>query len=984
MLRISFILACFFIYANLFAQSAVSGGEYPFVHYSPKDGLISNQVQNIYQDSQGRLYFSAKNGLSVYDGVRFTNYTTKNGLNYDIVNCVMEMGKDSVWVVTNSNAINCLVNDKMKTLKIKGLDFAINDLCRDEKGNLYAVSNKGLYIFTKDNFISLPLFNTKGEDVNAFTSLLIDDGNYLLIQRDPALSGEKEHFLYLYNKTSRKITAELSGIHSISKAPDGRIWASTEKNIMALDTDALLHDKLLLKPLPTPFNEVRDFGNFFIAFDSRNNCWAGDQTSILMKIKPDGSVTSFTSSSGLSMFFINYIFCDREGITWIATNDAGVDKLVNSNFSIISKPYNLPPPYNIAYNQNKNSLLIYSINKKEAAVIDNGKQTILKIENAAEVSQLVETPYGYYGIGENAIFKFRQQSNTLFAEPILKDSLKNVYSCCLVDANGNLIVCGTYNVSAVVNGNKIFTQKINYYADNPATDSKGNIWVVTRAGDLTMYHPAPGQPLNYLEQTAYFKKELSGFSPRSIAIDKNDNIWIGTRINGLQVFRFQNNQLKKIFALTNASGLSDNFISHLSCDADNTIWASTPLGLDKIAVKNNVPSVENITIQNNIYQTVFKTVFDKENTTWGILSNGILKITRQQEQSTSYKPSLLITMVKAGKDTLFEKNGADLNYKQNNLSFNFAATSYWGEKQTLYSFRLLGGSNNQWSEPSGNTAVSFIDLPPGKYNLEVKAIFPAGRYPEQTTSYQFFINPAWWQTVWFRGIAVLLIIGLLIVGFRFYFRRKLEKEKAVLEKQQAIEKERTRIATDMHDDLGAGLSRIKYLSQSLLNKQSEEVMKPELEKITAFSDEMSEKMGEIIWALNEKNDTLADLIAYTRSYAAEYLASHGIQCDADTPMNLPGTFIPGEMRRNIFLSVKECLHNIVKHAGATKVSLSINLNHNMQIVIHDNGKGIDLKTQRLFSNGIQNIENRMRKINGKVSFTNENGTKMYMTIPVIL
>ena len=147
---------------------------------------------------------------------------------------------------------------------------------------------------------------------------------------------------------------------------------------------------------------------------------------------------------------------------------------------------------------------------------------------------------------------------------------------------------------------------------------------------------------------------------------------------------------------------------------------------------------------------------------------------------------------------------------------------------------------------------------------------------------------------------------------------------------------------------------------------------------------MSEKMGEIIWALNEKNDTLADLIAYTRSYAAEYLGSHHIECEAITPMNLPVSFITGEMRRNIFLSVKECLHNVVKHAGATKVHFHIQLNHNMQIVIHDNGKGIDWNSQRPFSNGIQNIEKRMKEINGKVGYSNEHGTKVSLTIPVAL
>jgi len=221
---------------------------------------------------------------------------------------------------------------------------------------------------------------------------------------------------------------------------------------------------------------------------------------------------------------------------------------------------------------------------------------------------------------------------------------------------------------------------------------------------------------------------------------------------------------------------------------------------------------------------------------------------------------------------------------------------------------------------------------------------------------------------------------------RWYFTHKIRKQKIEFERQQLIEKERTRIATDMHDDLGAGLSRIRFLSQSILNKKisDDEAIRTELKKITSFSDEMSEKMGEIVWALNEKNDTLADLIAYTRSYAVEYLANHNIECEANTPMHLPGTFITGEMRRNIFLSVKECLHNIVKHAGATKVCFSVELEKMIKIIIHDNGRGIDWNNRRAFSNGLENISRRMKEINGDVKILNEQGAKVLLTIPFVL
>ena len=142
--------ACFFICVNLFSQ------QYPFVHYSPKDGLISNSIRNIYQDSRGRLYFTSVNGLSVYDGSRFINYTSKNGLGFDIVNWVMEMGDDSVWIVTSSEKINCLVHGQLKTVALKNPVPVINNLCRDDKEVLYTATDQGLYYFDKGGFIKLP------------------------------------------------------------------------------------------------------------------------------------------------------------------------------------------------------------------------------------------------------------------------------------------------------------------------------------------------------------------------------------------------------------------------------------------------------------------------------------------------------------------------------------------------------------------------------------------------------------------------------------------------------------------------------------------------------------------------------------------------------------------------------------------------------------------------------------------------------------
>jgi signal transduction histidine kinase len=400
-----------------------------------------------------------------------------------------------------------------------------------------------------------------------------------------------------------------------------------------------------------------------------------------------------------------------------------------------------------------------------------------------------------------------------------------------------------------------------------------------------------------------------------------------------------------------------------------------------VTIKNGVPVVENITKQNNIYQSVFTIVSDKDNNVWGLVSNGVIKITPEKKEISNYSPTLMVSMLKAGKDTI--TNGTSLTHKQNNLSFNFTATSFLNEKQVLYSYRLQGGTNNQWSEPSNNTTVSFIDLPPGDYSLDIKANFPAGRYAEQSISYKFSITPAWWQTWWFKSIASLLIIGLLIIGFRLYYRRKLEKKMAILEKQQAVEKERTRIATDMHDDLGAGLSRIKFLSETIgIKKQQHEPIEEDVNKIREYSHEMIDKMGEIVWALNEKNDSLSDLLSYTRAYTMEYLAQNGINCKTEMPDNFPSVFVSGEFRRNVFLTIKEALHNVVKHSQATEVKLTVNINHHLTIDLKDNGTGFDQNNIRSFSNGLSNMESRVKEIGGKIEIRNKQGTVVNLSIPL--
>jgi signal transduction histidine kinase/ligand-binding sensor domain-containing protein len=974
MQRTVIILAYFFICATCFAQ------QYPFVHYTPKDGLPSNRVRNICQDSRGRIFFSTLNGLSMYDGARFTNYTTEDGLSSDIINCVMEMGNDSIWIATNTNRLNCLVRSKIKTVALKdSITPVINFLCRNDAGDLYAAADDGLFLFYQNSFVKLPLQNLQGQDVNSYISQLISYGNYLIIMRDYSLVSTAPKLLYLFDCSQKKIVSQTSGapVFTVAASKEGNVWLSTSKNIQQLDTNALKRGLIVQKELPNIF---RDFSTNagFIFFDNSNNCWISDGVHSLKKCDHQGNITVYTKSSGLGNSSIEYVFQDKESIIWLASKGAGVEKLMHSNLSLIERPFGFINTGMICRNNN-GELILYSHNDKKMALLTKNDVEINEIKSTDQFFVVTATPDGLFGISDKKIFRLLKKGSSIYTETIFNDSSQNTFGNTVADKNGNLIIIGSQYLTALCN-NTVSQVPVNDISDQVAVDKENNVWIATRANQLIRFSTHPENVTNYLKKELVFEKELKALQPRSIAIDHKDNIWIGTRYKGLYVFRLEKEKLIPVFRLTSKSGLTDNFISWLSCDDESNIWAASPSGLDKIHIENDTPIIENLTRQNNMYQFMYSVVTDKNNITWAMSSEGLIRISPVSNSNTGYLPRLMITQIRAGANEL-DQNMTTLSYKQNNLSFYFTAPSFLGEKQILYSYMLQGSSHAEWSEPSNNSFASFIDLRPGSYTLHIKAKFPAGRYPEQSLQYHFLITPPWWQTWWLRITAGILITGLLISGVRFYYNRKLEKQKTILEKQQAIEHERSRIAADMHDDLGAGLTNIKYITEHILEKtESGETIKPELEKLKNFSSELVESMGEIIWAVSEKNNLLTNTLYYLRSYAINYCEENDLECYFEIPESFRDRIVSGNVRRNIFLLLKESLHNIVKHAGAKNITIRAAITEELKLVIKDDGKGFS-KNGGTKGNGLINMKKRVQELNGSISFENDHGAAVIIHLP---
>lgn len=245
-----------------------------------------------------------------------------------------------------------------------------------------------------------------------------------------------------------------------------------------------------------------------------------------------------------------------------------------------------------------------------------------------------------------------------------------------------------------------------------------------------------------------------------------------------------------------------------------------------------------------------------------------------------------------------------------------------------------------------------------------------------------------WLFVFLAGILALGII--LILSLRTYRHkqklhqqslmtlRKQHEVNTLKAKMQAREEERNRIGREMHDDIGSALTTILYLSDDLQSENRETALHS-ANRISDTATAVVDKMNEIIWSMNHEYDTYDDLIAYTRQHAVQFLEDHGLSYHLDIPDPVPQVHLTGEQRRNIYLVIKESLHNIVKHACATEVTIAFRLNENLDVTIQDNGKGFS-KTS-LFGNGLKNMRQRMQSIGGSFEINNGEGTTVKLSCP---
>jgi signal transduction histidine kinase len=323
------------------------------------------------------------------------------------------------------------------------------------------------------------------------------------------------------------------------------------------------------------------------------------------------------------------------------------------------------------------------------------------------------------------------------------------------------------------------------------------------------------------------------------------------------------------------------------------------------------------------------------------------------------------------------------------LDFDFTALSFASPEDVQFEYRL---NSEDWVDAGTQRQAVFQRLQPGRYLFELRACNSDGVWSPDTASVSFVVTPFYWQTWWFRSAALLAFTLSVVAIVRYVSFRRLRRQLVVLEQQAALQRERTRIAKDIHDDLGANLTQIAFLGELAHQDRGEpDKAAARVGKISATARDAIKSLDEIVWAVNPRNDTLAHLMDYAGQFALDYLRLAGIRCRLDFPEQCPPRELSTDLRHNLFLVIKEALHNIVKHARASEGRLRIQFSGDtLDIVIEDNGCGFDSAAARNgvaddpLADGLRNMRQRMTDIGGGFEFESGAGlgTKIHLRLPL--
>ena len=1015
-----------------------------FKIYTTQEGLAHDRVNNIVRDSRGFLWFCTSEGLSRFDGARFTNFTTDQGLPHRNVTTFYET-RDGTYLIGTSHGVAIFDpngtpyrwNVLEKRLEQDGgappmfrtfvpsenrQTNIIHALAQDPDGNILVGSAVGLFRgILSDSGLTFEPIDIGNETYVGFYKFL-DDG-------EGGMLSVTSHGIFRIYK-GKGYLLEGPGAGSIIRAADGKIWigASGEPaGIRVYDfTNGRLSlvrrytkkDGLLADIFQGGLWQLKD-GSIFVGLETGFQEFVPDAKGDEPKFRTYGTDT------------VNSLAEDPVGNLWLGTELKGAWQLVRSGFVSFGEKDGVPESEDIRaiYVSPSGEIFLPARPRRILKLQENG------IFAAVYPSGLTGRSWGWTNLdfqsvdGEwwvAAADGLRRYPKVSQFEDLSDTQPRKVYSkkdglhgneifMLFEDSRGDVWIStdagGGHD--CVTRWDRKSDSFVRYFCSDSALpcdsgpvsfaeDTYGNVWIGFYFGGIARYRDGQFQFFSV-------KDGMAESMPGALYADNAGKLWIGTTGEGL--YRVDEpNAAQPVFTnVSTREGLSSNQVICLTGDRFNQVYAGTGRGINRLDPNGNIEVFTQADGLPSNYIT--RCARDAKGALWFVSRNTLVRYTPEQK-STLVPDTVYIDKVSVNGNAqkisaLGESDVTlpDLSSDQNQIEIHFFALTFGAGENIKYQYRL---DEQDWSQPTGEQTIN-LNLTSSKHSFVVRAVRADGKFsPEPAVLSMRILSPVW-QRWWFLSLAALLVTGIVLGTYRYRIANLRRVNAALLEAQKAeeelrltreqrvaeLEQVRSRIATDLHDDIGSSLTQIAVLSEVAQTQAGNGNGHPDaLRKITDVSNELVGTMSDIVWAINPAKDHLSDLTQRMRRIAADLLSPKGITVHFASREEDRAVTIRTNARREVFLIFKESINNIAKHSAAKTVDIDIEIKKDLLLLkIQDDGKGFVCGPQSLddtlssegpSGNGIRNMRKRASEMGGRFDIDSApgRGATSFLELPL--
>lgn len=987
------------IFLSLPLLSETAAQVYYFKKYTPTDGLVQGTIRAIYQDSKGRMWFGTAEGVSIYDGTEFFNYGISEGFTRPVITSFYEIAPGIMLVGTLGDGIVVFSDPSFsRTIfktKITNTEYFagryISQIIPDQNGNIWIVSDDGITIWkmkanklvADERIDSFGMFGNPG----IYQMEFYDDKNFY-IGTDIGLIKKNNSGYELVKYEGVTIDKPVFKLFKDSK---GVLWFSTHHDLYYIKDDVVYNAVEINKGLKEAIYCFDEDKNQKIYFGTINGI-----------ITLDGSEINFiTKENGLESKDIISLYSDFENNLWIGSL-SGISKLTSSNFKFVRHETFKGHFTNIIRDEKKlfvtSSEGLFEIEDYKLIKSELGDGIYAKV-----IKHLYKDRNGNYWFStENGVFIKKGNAVKLYKE---NDGMPHNFIYQIAVDTNNVAWIATQKGLAYIKLNSIYdfannSEKKWIYSDDLAqhllktqsirrviVDDENSIWVGSWAGGL--FRIKDNSVYRFTE-----KDGLLDLNIRGIQIDALKNIWVSTRYGG--AFKFDG---KTFLNFSTKNGLKSNWVFSVETDYNQNLWFCTANGLTKhdgyksinFDASDGIVSAEIISsakFGGKLWFVSNSQIFSYEPDEKEIDFNyprilfkeiKLLDGNLPLEESTIYKDDLEINSIIA--QTQITHSTTVLEHFQNSLVFDFAGIDFRDESKITYEY-ILEGFDNQWTQTTRKNYLTYTHLPPGKYSFKVYAVNKEGIKSLSPAVFNFEILIPFWQRWWFITISVLIFVLLVSLANYLIYQYKIRQA-------LKLERMRSKISTDLHDEIGTSLSSIAIFAELVKRETTgrSPKVKDMLERIQNTSRELIENMNDIVWTINPGNDRFEDALLKLKDYTIKILESRGIDVSFNIDTANANIILPMDVRRNLLLIFKEIVTNAAKYSKASMVKIDLRFEDKSEkritLSIEDNGVGFEAnKIQPGY--GLKNIKRRSDELKAKFNLNSSDGkgTSVSIEIPV--